>query len=161
MDIDFDKSLPNVDNMKLSSQFYNFNHTSISNFDEDILSDSDSEYLSASESSDKFDYTPNVNESQEQNTPLNFQIKRSAPIPINNENNISMRRDYVYVTNDMVKGNNMFNSIKPDYVLVPRNSPECNLNEQPMSHSPRLQSVLDTSLTILKASYEYISNKSI
>ena len=57
--------------------------------------------------------------------------------------------------------NNMFKSVmKQDYVLVPSNSPEY-INSDPVGVSPSIKEVLNTSLSIIKASYEYISNKSI
>ena len=179
-------SLPNVDDLKLSSLFYNFNYNSISeshkkkneivennesqekitdsketsfdnnlhinnnNNDSEPESDSDSEssYLSASDSH------------LEQNVTDNRSYIKSDPIPINNNSN------YVYVTNDMLnstrpRNDHMFNSVmKQDYVVVASNSPEY-VNSDPVGMSPSLKEVLNTSLTIIKASYEYISNKSI
>ena len=59
------------------------------------------------------------------------------------------------------KNDHMFNSVmKQDYVVVASNSPEY-INSDPVGISPSLKEVLNTSLTIIKASYEYISNKSI
>jgi serine/threonine protein kinase len=180
-------SLPNVDDLKLSSLFYNFNYNSISetnknkpqSVEEDNVQeknsdsrehsfnnnlhiengcesdsdDSESSYLSASD---------NNTYSEQETVNKNNEYVKSDPIPINNNNNSK----YVYVTKDMLSSNrpnnnHMFNSVmKQDYVVVASNSPEY-INSDPVGVSPSLKEVLNTSLTIIKASYEYISNKSI
>lgn len=194
-------SLPNADEMRLSSLFYNFNHNSISknslpddtirpnktnkkknininesqneeynfslsnihfnslgesnNADDGDESDdcsSDSSYISATDSNENIDYNCD-------NSKYDKNYVKSKPIPIKNSNN-----NYVYVTKDMLESknpNNMFKSVmKQDYVLVPSNSPEY-INSDPVGVSPSIKEVLNTSLSIIKASYEYISNKSI
>ena len=150
LEIDIDKSLPNISDMKLSNQFYNFEYNSINkpdlSFDDNFFNSSDSEYLSASEYND-FD-----NEQSESNISFGDESNTKAisnPIPIKN-----------YQTSHKHNSEHMFNSIRQDYVIVPRNSPDYK-SEPHVSSSPRLKDVLNTSITILKASYEYISNKSI
>ena len=198
--------LPNADEMRLSSLFYNFNHNSISknslpdeknldknninminknennenrtrkeseneeyncnlsnihfnsltdsnnlddNLDDNLEDydddDSDSSYISANDSNEKIN--------------VNHNYVKSKPIPIKASTN-----NYVYVTRDMVESKNpqnMFKSVmKQDYVLVPSNSPEY-IKSDPVGVSPSIKEVLNTSLSIIKASYEYISNKSI
>ena len=163
-------NLPNPDDLKLSSLFYNFNYKSISenkmekNKEDNLLndvmfnnlseehesleeSDTDSDsYLSASEdiiNTELSDYLNNMN------------IEKSKPIPIQNSK-------FVHVTNDMITSKcQMFNSkINQDYIVIPSNSPKY-INSDPVGISPSLKEMLNTSLTIIKASYEYISNRSI
>jgi len=192
LEISFNNSLPNLEDMKISSQFYNFHHNSISqnestktdvsfdhadlfeNSEQDIEnseSDSDS-YLSANEEhnpmllNDDLDLDENY---FSENIPT-----KSKPIDIEpNKQYGATRKDYVYVTNDMVKSYNrkgnehMFNSnvnINNGYVLVNR-SPELKTLSEPVYtiKSPSFKEVINTSLNVLKASYEYVisNNKSI
>lgn len=179
LEISFNQSLPNIEDMKISSQFYNFNHDSICklsvspkndvSFDHADLfensqeseSDSDS-YLSANEDHESM----NISENFEENYFNDNTYEKSKPININRNNGIG-RKEYVYVTDDMVKsykpGNeHMFNSnvnMNNGYVLINK-SPELRTLSEPNYpiKPPSFKEVLNTSLSILKASYEYVSN---
>jgi len=176
LEISFNQSLPNIEDMKISSQFYNFQHDSICklsstpndvSFDHADLfensqgseSDSDS-YLSANEDQESINISDDLEENYFENMP-----EKSKPININH--NGQGRKEYVYVTDDMVKSykpinDHMFNSnvnMNMGYVLINK-SPELRTLSEPNYpiKSPSFKEVLNTSLSILKASYEYVSN---
>ena len=167
LEISFNQSLPNIEDMKISSQFYNFNHDSICklsvspkndvSFDHADLfensqeseSDSDS-YLSANEDHESM----NISENFEENYFNDNTYEKSKPININRNNAIG-RKEYVYVTDDMVKsykpGNeHMFNSnvnMNNGYVLINK-SPELRTLSEPNYpiKPPSFKEVLNTSL---------------